>query len=83
MGNRGRDARVEFELQSLRWHVVTICACTLKTEETRKWLKRMLREWLGSVECEEVTLSKESFLRENRAFFPTATCSGPRHRVKP
>jgi DNA mismatch endonuclease (patch repair protein) len=46
-GNRSRDARVESELRSMGWHVITIWACALKTRASRAWLEGRLRRWFG------------------------------------
>jgi len=46
-GNRARDARVESELRTLGWHVVTIWACALKTKASRKWLEGRIPRLVG------------------------------------
>jgi DNA mismatch endonuclease (patch repair protein) len=43
-GNRARDARVESELQSLGWHVITIWDCALKS---RKWFEQKIPKLIG------------------------------------
>ncbi len=70
-GNRSRDARVEFELQSLRWHVVTIWACALKTVETRKWLAGRLRGWLGELSERNLLVPKNPSCGKTGRSFPT------------
>lgn len=47
-GNRRRDVRVEAELRSLGWHVVTIWECALKTRADRAWLEKRLPRLLGA-----------------------------------
>jgi DNA mismatch endonuclease (patch repair protein) len=46
-GNRARDARVENELRSLGWHVVTLWACAVKTKSAREWLESRLPVLIG------------------------------------
>jgi DNA mismatch endonuclease (patch repair protein) len=46
-GNRARDARVERELRSLGWHVVTLWACAVKTRSAREWLESRLPVLIG------------------------------------
>jgi DNA mismatch endonuclease (patch repair protein) len=46
-GNRARDLRVEKQLRSQGWHVVTIWECALKTTAARKWLETRLPKLLG------------------------------------
>jgi len=46
-GNRVRDLRVENELRTRGWHVVTIWACALKTRAAREWLEKQLPKLLG------------------------------------
>ncbi|MCW1914703.1 very short patch repair endonuclease [Luteolibacter sp. GHJ8] len=46
-GNRARDARVESELRSLGWHVVTLWACAVKTRSAREWLESRLPVLIG------------------------------------
>lgn len=46
-GNRARDARVENELRTLGWHVVTLWACAVKTRSAREWLESRLPVLIG------------------------------------
>jgi DNA mismatch endonuclease (patch repair protein) len=46
-GNRARDARVENELRTLGWHVVTLWACAVKTKSAREWLESRLPVLIG------------------------------------
>lgn len=47
-GNKARDARVERELRSLGWDVVTIWACAVKNKADSAWLERRLLGLFGS-----------------------------------
>lgn len=46
-GNKTRDARVENELRTLGWHVVTIWSCAVKTKSALSWLEARLPALLG------------------------------------
>lgn len=45
--NRARDLRVEDELRTMGWHVVTIWECALKTAAAREWLETRLEKLIG------------------------------------
>lgn len=47
-GNRARDLRVQRELQSLGWHVVTVWGCALKNRAAREWLIKQIPKLLGT-----------------------------------
>jgi DNA mismatch endonuclease (patch repair protein) len=62
-GNKTRDARVEAEVRSLGWHVVTIWACAVKNKAASTWLEDQLPALLGptgrkkskSMTCDKAT----------------------------
>lgn len=47
-GNRARDLRVQTELQSLGWHVITIWECALKSASAKQWLEKQIPSLIGN-----------------------------------